>query len=94
MATFFMFGKYSGEALKGISAERTRTAADLVKRHGGEIRSAYALLGQHDVVLIVDLPGQEQAIQTSIALAKSTGVSFSTSPAIEVNDFDRLMAGA
>ena len=31
MATFFMFGKYSSEALKGISAERTEKAMEIFK---------------------------------------------------------------
>ena len=37
MSTFFMFGKYSQEALKGISAERTKKAAALIKKYGGKI---------------------------------------------------------
>lgn len=91
MATYFMFGTYSASALKGISAERTEKAAALVKQHGGEVKSAYALLGKHDLVLIVDLPTLNQAIQVSVALAKLTGISFSTAPAVSVETFDKLM---
>lgn len=91
MATFFMFGKYSADAMKGISAERTAKAAALVKQHGGEVKSAYALLGDYDLVLIVDLPSIDQAIQASVALAKLTGISFSTAPAVSVETFDKLM---
>ena len=40
MATYFMFGKYSADAMKEISAERTKKAAALVKQYGGEIESA------------------------------------------------------
>lgn len=39
MATFMMFGKYSAEALKGISADRTSKAADLMKGFGGTQQS-------------------------------------------------------
>ena len=90
MATFVMFGKYSPEALKGISASRTQTAADLMKKHGGEIKAGYVLLGERDIVLVVDLPGDKEALQVSIALAKSTGVAFTTSPAMTVEEFDKL----
>ena len=38
MATFFMFGKYSAEALKEISADRTDTAKGLIKSFGGETK--------------------------------------------------------
>lgn len=93
MATFFMFGKYSPEALKEMSAERTDKAVSLIKKFGGELNSMYALLGEQDLVLIVDFPELEQAIKASVALTKMTGVSFSSSPAVPVEEFDKMIAG-
>lgn len=92
MATFFMFGQYSSEALKGMSAERTNKAVSLIKKFGGEVNSMYALLGERDLVLIVDFPEVKQAMKASIALTKMTGVSFTTSPAVAVEDFDKMIA--
>jgi len=92
MATFFMLGKYSAEAVKGISAERTEQAAREIQKFGGEVRSIYALLGEHDLALIADFPGIEQAMKASVALGRMTGVSFTTSPAVSVEEFDRMMA--
>jgi uncharacterized protein with GYD domain len=43
-------------------------------------------------VLIVTFPGIEQATKASIALSKMTKISFTTSPAIPVEDFDKIMA--
>jgi uncharacterized protein with GYD domain len=91
MATYFMFGKYSAEAMKGMSADRTEKAAALVKKYGGEVKSAYALLGEHDLVLIVELPDTGQAMKTSVALSKLTGIAFTTSPAVSVEEFDKMM---
>jgi uncharacterized protein with GYD domain len=91
MATYFMFGKYSGAALSDISATRTHKAAEVVKKHGGQIKSIHALLGPHDLVVVVELPGLEQAMQASVGLAKLTGISFTTSPALEVAEFDGLV---
>jgi uncharacterized protein with GYD domain len=93
MPTFLMFGKYSAEGVKGISAQRTKKAADLVKKQGGQIKAMYAMLGMADLLLIVDLPGVETAIQTSVALGQMTGVSFCTSPAVTVEEFDKLLGG-
>ncbi len=92
MATFFMFGKYSSEALKEMSAERTDKAVNLIKKFGGEVNSMYALLGEQDLVLIVDFPGMEQVIKASVALTKMTGVSFTSSPAVPVEDFDKMIS--
>ena len=92
MAIFFMFGKYSSEGLKEMSAERTDKAVSLIKKFDGEVDSVYALLGEQDLVLIVDFPGVEQAMKASVALTKMTGVSFISSPAVPVEDFDKMIA--
>jgi uncharacterized protein with GYD domain len=91
MATYFMFGKYSHESIKKISAKRTDAATALIEKHGGKLIASYALLGAKDLVLIVDLPDTEQAIKTSVALAKLLGIGFSTAPAVTVETFDKLM---
>jgi uncharacterized protein with GYD domain len=92
MGTFFMFGKYSSEALKEISIERTDKANNLIKKFGGEVTSMYALLGEKDLVFIVNFPGLEQAMKASVALTKLTDISFTTSPAVTVEEFDKMIA--
>lgn len=91
MATYLMFGKYSLDAVKAISAKRTDKTVALIKENGGELKAGYALLGKTDLVLIVDLPDTERAMKTSAALSKLLGISFSTAPAVSMEDFDKLM---
>jgi uncharacterized protein with GYD domain len=86
-----MFGKYSLEAVKGISAKRTNQAQTLVKKYGGEVKAGYALLGGTDIVLVVELQDNERAMQVSAALTKLLGISFKTSPAVSFEEFDKLM---
>ena len=92
MGTFFMFGSYSPEAMKLISAARTKEAKGLIEGMGGQVKGMYALLGVHDVVLIVELPNVEEAMKASVALGKMTGIAFSTAPAIPVAEFDKMNA--
>jgi len=92
MVTFFMFGKYSHEATKAISAKRTDKALGLIKKFGGNVKSMHALLGENDLVFIVTFPGVDKAMQASVALCKLTGISFTTCPAVTVDEFDKLMA--
>ena len=91
METFFLFGKYSAEALKKISPERTRKAISAIQKLGGRVKSVYALLGHSDLVFIVSLPSAAQATLASITLTKMTGISFTTSTAIPVDQFDKLL---
>jgi uncharacterized protein with GYD domain len=93
MATFFMFGKYSAEAVAKISAGRTQAAVDEIKKMGGEVNAMHVLLGGYDLVICVKLASIEDAAKASVALTKLTGIAFTTCPAIEVEIFDRLVSG-
>jgi uncharacterized protein with GYD domain len=90
MVTFFMFGKYSDEAIQKISIERTRQVHELIERLHGKVKSIYALLGEYDVVLIVELPNMAEAMKASIALKRMTGISFFSAAALPIEEFDEL----
>ena len=91
MPIFLMFGNYTIETVKGISSERTEKVVNIIKQNGGEVRSMYAVLGEHDLVFIVDFPDIEKVMAASVAIRKLTGISFKTSPIVEVEKFDRLV---
>lgn len=91
MATYLMFGKYSLDSVKQISAKRTDQTADLIKKHGGELKGGYALLGDVDLILVVDLPDNGAAMKTSAALSKMLAIEFTTAPALSLEAFDELM---
>ncbi len=91
MPTFIMFGKYSDQARKEISPDRTVWAFNLVREMGGRIKEMYALLGDTDLLMICDLPGIDEAMRVSAALGRHTGIAFSTSPAVTVDEFDKLL---
>ena len=90
MAKFLMMGKYSIEAMNEVSSKRTEKAVAMIKDAGGSVESMYALLGNYDLVLIVDFPGIKDAIRTSIALTRLTHIAFQTFPAITVAEFDKI----
>ena len=92
MAKFLMLGKYSLEAIKGVSADRTNKVVDAIKKAGGKIDSMLALMGKYDLAFLVEFSGIPEAIKASAALTKLTGISFTTSPAITVEEFDKIMA--
>jgi uncharacterized protein with GYD domain len=91
MTTYLMYGKYSSEALKGIGSKRTGEAHRLINENGGEIVAQYTLLGENDLLLIVNFPSVEDVIKSSVALNKLTGISFNSIPAITVEQFDEII---
>ena len=91
MNTYFMFGEYSPIVVDEISAERTAEAIEIIEECGGTLRSGYVLLGEKDLVLIVEFPGIEEVIKASMMLADALGISFSTAPALSIAEFDKLI---
>ena len=92
MATFFMFGNYTAEAVKEMSIERTQQVVEEIKSLGGNVQAMHAMLGAHDLVFCVQLPDIESALKASVKLTQLTGISFTTSPAVSVEHFDRMMS--
>lgn len=90
MNTFFMFGNYSIEGLHEIDSRRTEQVRAWIATNDGNLRGTYALMGEYDLVLIVELPTMTDAMKAAIALGKLTGISFSTCAAIPVEEFDKM----
>ncbi len=90
MAKFVMLGRYSAEAIKGISAERSKKGIEVIEKAGGKVISMFALLGCYDLLFVVDFPGVTEAMKASVALTKLTGVGFTTSSAISIEELDKI----
>lgn len=91
MPKYVMFGKYTPDSIEDISAQRTQDATKVIGDAGGKVVSGYALLGETDLVLIAEFPGNEQAMKASVGLARLLEISFTTSPAVSIEEFDQLV---
>ena len=92
MATYLMTGKYTPEGLAKMSPQRTKQVIDLVEQSGGKVEAMYATLGPNDLLLIIDFPGTDEAMQASVAIMRLTGIGFVTCPAVTVAGFDKLIS--
>jgi uncharacterized protein with GYD domain len=93
MTTFIMFGEYTPESMDKISAARTGSATAIISDCGGELKDAYALLGETDIIAIVEFPSIEMALKASVELGRHFGITFKTAPAVSMDAFDKLIAG-
>jgi len=91
MATFFMFGRYSSEALEKASVDRTREVHRVIDEAGGQVKGIYALMGEYDIVIIIEMPRMAEAMKASMALKRLTGISFFTAAAMPVEEFDQMV---
>jgi uncharacterized protein with GYD domain len=90
MTTYILFGKMSVNSIKDISSVRTMKSVTIVEKYGGRIQAVYALLGGADVLAVIDFPGMDEAMKASLELTKLLGIAFSTSPAMTIDEFDKL----
>ena len=90
-STYFMFGSYSPDSIKKISPHRTDDVVGIVERFNGQILAMYALIGAYDVVIVMNLPGNQEAMEVSVALHRATGISFTTAPALSIGRYDELI---
>ena len=94
MKTYFMFGKYSHEATKEITPERTTKAIKIIDKLGGQVKGMYAILGDYDIIMLIEGPDMETIMKISVDLHILTGIHFSTFPAMPVDYFDALIVKA
>lgn len=94
MATYLMLGQYSEESIKKISAKRTKDALALVKQYGGKVKDGYAMLGDQDLLIILEAKDNPTAMKISVGLSKLLGIAFTTAPAVSMEEFDKLMKSA
>lgn len=57
---------------------------------GGEMRDAYAILGEHDYLLIFDAPDRDTALQISLVVERR-GLDMQTMELIPVERFGELV---
>ena len=91
MATYLLFGQYSQGALKDISAKRTEKARAVIEKYGGSVKAGYALLGDNDLVIVLDAPDTAAVMKISVGLSKMTGIGFTSAPAVSFEEFDKFM---
>jgi len=92
MAKFLMLGRYSQDAIRGIAVDRTNKVKEAIEKAGGKVNAMYALLGRYDLAFVVDFPGVGEVMKASVAITRLTGIGFTTSPAITVEEFDKAVA--
>lgn len=67
--------------------------SELAEKLGGKVESIDVVLGEYDVMIKSRFPETTDAVKASVEFGKLTGISFTTMPAIPVEQFDKLISG-
>jgi uncharacterized protein with GYD domain len=92
MAKYLIQGSYTAQGSKGLLKEggsgRRKAVEQAVKGLGGKVEAIYWTFGEHDTVLIIDLPDNTAATALSLAVASAGAVRISTTPLITQQEVD------
>ena len=91
MNTYFLFGKYHLDQVCKITTDHNRQIGDLVSRLQGELTGCYALMSCNELLLNVELPTQDAAMQLTSALERLFGVTFCWELATPIDAFTSMI---
>jgi uncharacterized protein with GYD domain len=96
MAKYLIQGSYTAEGLKGLlkdkASGRKQAVARLLESVEGKLDAAYFSMGEHDVVLIVDVPDIVTAAAISLNVSAAGLVHTRTTALLTVEETDRAIA--
>ena len=78
MAWYMLRAKLSQTSVQGLIAkphDRKKAVAKLVESLGGKLHHYFFAFGEHDVVLIMELPGHDEAMAVVLAAAATGSIS-------------------
>jgi len=95
MAKYLVAASYTAEGLRGLQKDkasgRKQAILKLMEGIGGKVDAVYYALGEHDVLLIVDVPDTITAAALSITVSSSGLVRTKTTALLTVEEADRAL---
>jgi uncharacterized protein with GYD domain len=92
MPKYIVKASYTAEGAKGVMKDggsgRRAAVQKLVESVGGKVEAFYFSYGEHDALVIADLPDAASGLAMSLAANASGAVRVSTAPLITVEEMD------
>ena len=96
MAKYMIQTSYTADGLKGLlkekAAGRVAAAKAAVESAGGKFECLYWTMGEHDALLIADLPDNASAACLAMAVSQSGLVHTKTTVLLTAEEVDRGLA--
>jgi uncharacterized protein with GYD domain len=98
MPMYMIEASYTAEGLKGLMKDkasgRIKAVTEALAGLGGKIHSAFFTFGQHDVIIIAEVPDNSTAAGLSVAVSATGLVRIKTTPLLTVEEMDRALQTA
>jgi uncharacterized protein with GYD domain len=95
MPKYLFQATYAADGIKGLEKDKAsgRKAAlsEAVEALGGKLEAFYLAFGEHDWVLLADLPDNASATTFSLTVSKSGLLRTTTTPLLTVEEADKAL---
>jgi uncharacterized protein with GYD domain len=93
MPTYVILMKFTTKGAETLTESATRFEGfeDGIRKLGGKVLSAYALLGEYDVMIVVELPDEKAVMKTLIRAAARGTATSTTLTALPLKEFYGLV---
>jgi uncharacterized protein with GYD domain len=96
MGKYLIQAAYNAEGLKGLQKDkasgRKQAVAKAVEGLGGKLEAMYFTLGEHDVLLIVDMPDAVNGAALGLKVSATGLVRTTTTSLLTIEETDRALA--
>ncbi len=94
MPTYISFASYTDQGIRNVkdSPERLDAAKDLANDLGGELKQFYLTMGAYDIVIVLDLPGDDAAATFALSLCARGNVRTNTVKAFTEAEYRDIVA--
>ncbi|HVY52085.1 GYD domain-containing protein [Hypericibacter adhaerens] len=94
MAKYILLTNWTEQGIKNVkeSPKRLDAAKALAKKLGGEMKKFYMTTGSYDMIVILDLPGDDAAAKFALQLGMAGNVRTTTLKAFSEDSYRSIIA--
>jgi uncharacterized protein with GYD domain len=90
MPTYVTLFRYSSAGFKHLNEEGRQQQIRRIEAHGGQVKDAYGLMGEWDVLFITEFPDEKSAMSALVTTCQSGMGTTQTMTALPWADFVQL----
>ena len=92
MQTYVTLWKYTKDGLMDIkkTAKRFEFVKKVIKSAGGKLLSVYGLVGEYDVLTVMEMPDEKAAAATLLKICSTGRITSQTMTALSVDEFLKI----
>ena len=93
MSTYVTLWKYTRDGLMDMknTPDRCEVVKKIINEAGGKLLSIYGLIGEYDVITLMEMPDEKVAASTILKICSKGRITAQTMTALSIDDFIKIV---